>query len=69
MKILSPSTIKLMIVTIIVITTNLMVLNFNGMAGLILMIVLGIARYVYKMYININKENMMIKQDIVKKVN
>lgn len=57
LKVLTPS--------MIIITVNLMVLNFNGMMGLI--VSLGLARYGYKMYTNylINSENMMIKSNII----
>lgn len=51
--------------SMIIITVNLMVLNFNGMMGLIVSLVL--ARYGYKIYTNylINSENMMIKSNII----
>lgn len=60
LDVLSPSMIKMLIVTLIIITVNLMILNFNGMLGLI--VSLGVARYGYKMYTNylINSENMQL---------
>jgi hypothetical protein len=58
LDVLSPSTIKMLIVTIIVIGVNITILHFNTMV--ILAIPIGIARYGYKSYTNylINKENM-----------
>lgn len=65
---LSPSVIKLLIVTTIVIGSNLMVLNFNGMIAVIGL--LGITRYGYKSYTNylINLENMSKVPQIPMKV-
>lgn len=58
LEVLSPNTIKMMIISMIVITANLMVLHFQKM--IMIMITGIIARYSYKSYTNylINSENM-----------
>lgn len=69
LDILSPSTLTLLMVTFIVIISNLTILNFQGVMGAA--ILLGISRYGYKSYTNylINKENMAtIPVEIIKPV-
>lgn len=60
LEMLSPSSIKLIIFSTIVITVNIIVLNFNKVV--ILSIPLGIARYGYKMHSNylISQENIAV---------
>lgn len=59
LDVLSPNTIKMIIISMIVITANIMVLHFQTM--IMIMITAIIARYSYKSYTNylINNENMM----------
>jgi hypothetical protein len=59
LDVLSPNTIKMMLISMIVITANIMVLHFQTM--IMIMITAIIARYSYKSYTNylINNENMM----------
>jgi hypothetical protein len=59
LEILSPNTIKMMLISMIVITANLMVIHFQKM--IMVMITAIMARYGYKSYTNylINNENMM----------
>jgi hypothetical protein len=55
---LSPSTIKMVMVTCIVLGVNITILHFNTVV--LMVIPLGLARYGYKMYTNylINSENL-----------
>lgn len=59
LEMLTPNMIKMLMITTIVITANLMVLHFQTIISI--MITAIIARYGYKMYTNylINSENMM----------
>lgn len=56
---LSANTIKMLIVTMIVLGVNITILHFNTVV--VMVIPLGLARYMYKMYTNylINSENML----------
>lgn len=66
--ILTPSTIKLLIASLVIITANVGILYFNTI--LIVCIPLGIARYGYKMYTNylINKENILNTEVLTPKI-
>lgn len=64
LDVLSPSMIKMLIVTTIILTSNLMILHFQGMVTMLITAIL--ARYGYKSYTNylINSENISMQPTI-----
>lgn len=60
---LDPDTIKMLILTFIIISVNLIVLAFNHM--LILGVLIGLTRYLYKMYINIKDQVNIVNTSAV----